>query len=544
MKTQLTAALVGSVLLAIGTTLWTWWPHKTEAAKEAEKTGQLLTLEGKRIEPEDITSLRVASWDAESKDSKVFEVARKDNVWVIPTKYDYPADGGSRVGRTAGGVLNIPRGPLVTNDPKFFADLGVVDPLKEGTADPEGRGKRVTLKDASGAVVVDLIVGKKAEKADVSYVREGASNDVYTAKVDVDISTSFKDWVETDLLKIVSGDLRMIGIRDYSIDMDTHEFKERASTIFTRPKDKNEWSCDKTPKEKVVNQETLGKLLSEATALRLADVHPFVDDMLDDCGILRSREGAVFGKEGMMVLGSKDGLRLLLGIQQVDQLERQVVLRTQGPHRLAVPLKGGRLRAGVSRRQHRVLADDGDVYAQVMAAELQHPWLRLRRLAEQGEVKVVGSKSHFVVLAHELVIGIHDVGDLLKALLAQHGGHGVQGGGALRLGEFAEPQAVARHHRHRQVGPVGFFAAVVLQKCLAALLGIERLQERVGLSHRVGRRLVVTRRRGARLGRRAGLQCRPHRCARGVHREADRQSGCNGGQHSNAALSPRALVRH
>lgn len=303
------ALLAVSLVLAVLTSLWTWLPRQDAATTEASKTGMLLTLEGKEIAPDDVTSLRVAQWDTEAKAAQVFEVARKDNVWVIPSKYEYPADGGTRAGATAGGVLNVKRGPLVTADAKLHAELGVVDPLKEGSQDAENRGKRVTLKNTSGATVVDLIVGKRAANADVSYVREASSDEVYTAKLEVDISTRFKDWVETDPLKIASGDIRTVTIKDYSIDLEKQELTERASTAFAKPKDKTAWGSANAPEGHEVNQETLNKLITEVTSLRLTDIVQFsTPEKMIECGLIPSPQGGYLGKEGVMVLGTREGL--------------------------------------------------------------------------------------------------------------------------------------------------------------------------------------------------------------------------------------------
>src|SRR5260370_41389076 len=77
--------------------------------------------------------------------------------------------------------------------------------------------------------------------------------------------------------------------------------------------------------------------------------------------------------------GAEHGLLLLLGVEHVDELERQVVLRSQGPHRLAVSRERVWLRARMRRRQRGVLADDGDVDPQGWTAEWHHPRLGPRR---------------------------------------------------------------------------------------------------------------------------------------------------------------------
>ena len=56
----------------------------------------------------------------------------------------------------------------------------------------------MTLKDDGGAVLVDLVVGKEVSgstSADLRYVRDASSDSVYSAKVSLDISTAFRDWV-------------------------------------------------------------------------------------------------------------------------------------------------------------------------------------------------------------------------------------------------------------------------------------------------------------------------------------------------------------
>jgi hypothetical protein len=68
--------------------------------------------------------------------------------------------------------------------------------------DTKGRGMRVTLKDKTGNVLSDLILGKEVDgKMDVRYVRVPDKRHVYTCKLSGELSTKFSDWIETDLLK-------------------------------------------------------------------------------------------------------------------------------------------------------------------------------------------------------------------------------------------------------------------------------------------------------------------------------------------------------
>ena len=84
----------------------------------------------------------------------------------------------------------------------------------------EGQGCRVTLRDATGKVLADLIVGNAVDKhAGQFYVRQPNSRRVDSAKIEGSvISTSFADWVETDLLKVDSSKVRSIVFDEIRLD--------------------------------------------------------------------------------------------------------------------------------------------------------------------------------------------------------------------------------------------------------------------------------------------------------------------------------------
>ncbi len=299
---------VVAVALALLTSLWVWWPWQTETRGAAVAEGKLLTATGREVPPEQVASLRVATWSESEGGPEVFEVAKKAGDWIIPSHFDYPADGGTRVGRTAGAVLNVPRGPLVTADIKKHAELGVVDPLDEGATGGEGRGKSVTLEDEGGAPLVDIVIGKRAEHANVYYVREAGRDAVYTADVNPDIRTSFRDWVKTDLLEINRADIRSIIVLDESVDEARGILVKRSDTTFTKGEKAAEWSSRDTPRGKKVKQETLDALVDEVTTLRLVGVRPYSNLWLQARGFYVLMDGRLAGNEGSLQIQTKDGL--------------------------------------------------------------------------------------------------------------------------------------------------------------------------------------------------------------------------------------------
>ncbi len=303
---------IAAVLLAVATTLLTWVDFSSTQADESVQVHALLNAGARdEIKPEEVKSLRVAQWDAEAKEAKVFAVAYQDGAWLIPSHHNYPADGGSRVGETAGSVLNVPRGPLVTQDVIRHAELGVLDPLEDNDAE-EGYGERVTVEGEGGNVLLDLIVGKRSETANVVYVREAGQDQVFTADISLNISTAFKDWVETDVLKLELAAVRDVLIQDYSVNEQTGQVEQRAETDFKRINTAEPWESKVLPKGKQISKEKVDGIVQEATSLKLAGVRPYNDVWLQSRGFYIGQNGQIFGNEGALMLGKENGVMYFL----------------------------------------------------------------------------------------------------------------------------------------------------------------------------------------------------------------------------------------
>ena len=220
-----------ALFCAIGTSVWTWWP-KAEVADTVENAkSQVMTSSGQPVDASKVAAIRVVTLDDASKGPKPFEVRRTNGQWIIPSHFDYPADGGTMVGETAGAVLNLPMGPLVTADETSHGEYGVLDPLDQGSG--SGAGKRVTLSDEGGAVLVDVIIGRQKSDTDVYFVRRANEDNIYTAKVQPNsIKANFKDWVETDLMKLAQNDIVEVTVKDYSVDETTGTLQNRSTDCW------------------------------------------------------------------------------------------------------------------------------------------------------------------------------------------------------------------------------------------------------------------------------------------------------------------------
>src|SRR6266853_4571252 len=166
---------------------------------EAAKIGTEFWPEFK--DPNAPTSIRVVGFDEAKASHQSFGVKFENGKWTIPSHHNYPADGADRLAKTAASVMHIKREEIASDSDQNDEKLGVVDPLDEDRAKLKGRGKRITLSEGENTLV-DLIIGKEVkDRAGFFYIRKPGEKMTYVAKVKIDLSTKFADWVDTDLLK-------------------------------------------------------------------------------------------------------------------------------------------------------------------------------------------------------------------------------------------------------------------------------------------------------------------------------------------------------
>ena len=170
-------------------------------------------------DPNQATTLEVIEYDEQSGTARPFKVTFNDGRWTIPSHHDYPADGRDRLARTAAGVIDIKKDDFRTNVVADHEACGVVDPMDQTAPGLKGRGSRITLKGEGGNVLADFIVGKPVpERQGFRFVRIPGENRVYAARMDLDISTRFADWIEASLLEVQANKIQNIALDNYSIN--------------------------------------------------------------------------------------------------------------------------------------------------------------------------------------------------------------------------------------------------------------------------------------------------------------------------------------
>jgi hypothetical protein len=234
---------IGGALLFLAITGGLEWANRPAPIKEFGRVGEEFYTDF--VDPTLATSLEVFAFDPDTVKPKEFRVERLDNGrWVIPSHHNYPADAEEQLARTASSVIGITRGAMVTRWEADHARYGVVNPKQDSLAvdQVDGVGQRLILRGDDDSVLADFIVGKQVDgNSDEYYVRHPEEDEVYIAKLDIDLTTKFTDWIDTDLFDINTGEVLQLTVNDYSFDELSGKVTQSDITSLTREK---AWSDD------------------------------------------------------------------------------------------------------------------------------------------------------------------------------------------------------------------------------------------------------------------------------------------------------------
>ncbi len=273
-----------------------------------------------------IAGIRIMTWEPEFAEVREFAVRHEAKRWVIPSHYNYPADSGAKAGETAGKLLSVGRGRVVTEDLAQHAEFGVLDPEQADLeAEADDVGKRVILENAQGETALDLIVGNRvADQWGHRYLRLADSSSVFTAKFDIELDSEFVDWVERDLLKIERKDARALKMDYHTIDEARRVVVAGPTATFKRETAESEWISADTPEGKTVDQDQLKEVLRAMDAVRISGVRPFDKQDLASMqahGFFESGDRTLYGNQGAEHIRTAEGLiyKLYFGELAVGQ---------------------------------------------------------------------------------------------------------------------------------------------------------------------------------------------------------------------------------
>ncbi len=224
-------------------------------------------------DPNEATSLEVIDFDDETGEALPFKVVFKEGKYAIPSHNDYPADGKDRLAKTAAGVIDIKKDDFRTDNVTDHEFCGVIDPLDDAATSLTGRGKRVTIKAENDKILADFIIGNEIEGRDkFRFVRVPGQKRVYAVRMDIDISTKFSDWIESDLLKVNKNDIRQVVLKDYSINERSGRVDQRDNVILDKVD--TDWQANKMSANQEVDNTKMNNLLSAIDELSIVGVRP------------------------------------------------------------------------------------------------------------------------------------------------------------------------------------------------------------------------------------------------------------------------------
>ncbi len=305
-------------------------------------------------DPLKCTDLEVVSFDPTTATATRFRVMWKNNRWVIPSHYDYPADARDRLSKTAGAVMDLTKDTIRSDRVEDQQAMGVVDPLDSKVSTMEGRGKRVTLRDASEKVLADFIIGNEIRGTERGkegggaqrYVRVPGQKRTYGVAVKADLSTRFADWIETNLLKVDTGKVRKVLFDNYkmrearSADGQPVLVPERGDRVTVTRKESfgpwtvsiekrdpktGQWNASPVPAGQEPNEDKLRSLVDALGDLKIVGVRPKPPGLTDpndpkleltvpivlslqNRGFYLSRGHGLFSDQGDVVVTTEEGV--------------------------------------------------------------------------------------------------------------------------------------------------------------------------------------------------------------------------------------------
>jgi len=241
-------------------------------------------------DPNEANTLEVIEFDDATAAARPFKVTNRNGLWTIPSHHDYPADGEDRLAKTAAGVIGIVKEDIRGDNVADHGSLGVIDPLDETATTLVGRGKRVTLRGEGETVLADFIVGNEIEnRTGYHFVRVPGQKRVYTAKLDVDISTKFEDWIKQDLIEVEQSKIQSVTLRDYSINERTLMVDDRDTLELAR--EDSDWTANRMPASREIDTTKMNTFLTDLTGLAIVGVRPKPEGLTENLRQVAEGEG-------------------------------------------------------------------------------------------------------------------------------------------------------------------------------------------------------------------------------------------------------------
>ena len=135
---------------------------------------------------------------------KTFVITKQGDTWGASAKGGYPVDAG-KVKQLVVGLSELATLEPMTRNKGFYSKLGVED-----IDAPKAASKRVTLKDSSGKVLADVLIGQSARAQGGNgskpslYVRRVGEDQAFEVAGAVNVAADASGWLDLDIAKLES----------------------------------------------------------------------------------------------------------------------------------------------------------------------------------------------------------------------------------------------------------------------------------------------------------------------------------------------------
>lgn len=218
-------------------------------------------------------------------DARAVELVRKDAVWTVSERSDYPADP-AKVRRLLLALVQAKPVEEKTSTPENYPTLGVED-VSNATA----TGVRLELEGATPPV--NLIVGKSAG-ANAVYVRRAGEPASWLVDQNLEASTTAHDWLTSGIVDVAAD-----RVQSATVTLTAAKPYSAAKAARTDA----DFKIDGLPKGKELDAYAANSFGTALTGLTLTDVRPATDFAADKPAAhatFRTFDGLVVDLDGWM----------------------------------------------------------------------------------------------------------------------------------------------------------------------------------------------------------------------------------------------------
>ena len=227
----------------------------------------------------------------------IITVHKDEKAWRVKEKHEYPADHGT-VRETLIGLVELKTLEPKTRKPELYEKLGLQDVDAEGSL-----STAVTLKDATGNVLADVIIGNDRPAKGKSgykemFIRKAGDPQTWLVEGRLTVDKNPSAWLDKELVQIETKRVSRLSV--------THPDKTRLVVEKGKPADLDYQVANVPEGLEIQSQFTVNNIVSTVTSLSLDDVKPASEVPFDAQPVVTAVFETFDGLEGTVYLLRQD----------------------------------------------------------------------------------------------------------------------------------------------------------------------------------------------------------------------------------------------